>query len=81
MPRLNPFVVDRSKDAGVALPDIEVPLREQYGQLSEDIIVDGLLTAWAERTGSDLSRGRYLEIGAHHPSGQAPATFCTGCTG
>lgn len=56
-------------NAGVPMPDIEVPLREQYGQLSEDVIVDSLLTAWAERTGTDLKDHRYLEIGANHPFG------------
>lgn len=63
----NPFVIERTEASGIPLPDIEVPLREQYGQLSEDVIVDGLLKAWAQRTGADLSRQRYLEIGANHP--------------
>ena len=63
----NPFVSERSNAMGIPQPDIEVTLREQYGQMAEDIIVEGLLMAWAQRTGSDLSTCRYLEIGANHP--------------
>ena len=63
----NPFVTERSNATGIAQPDIDVVLREQYGQMAEDIIVEGLLIAWAQRTGSDLSTCRYLEIGANHP--------------
>lgn len=63
----NPFVIESTEAAGVSPPDIDIQLREQYGQLSEDVIVDGLLTAWAERTGASLSECQYIEIGANHP--------------
>lgn len=63
----NPFILDICQRYGVSLPQIEVPLREQYGQLAEDVVVDGLLSAWAQRTGTSLADCRYLEIGANHP--------------
>lgn len=64
---INPFVVLRTDEADIAPASIEVSLREQYGQESEDLIVESLLTAWAMRTGTDLSQCRYIEIGANHP--------------
>ena len=63
----NHFVVERSEQAGVPLPHVEVALREQYGDAAVDVIVDSLLTAWARRTGTDLSECRYVEIGVTHP--------------
>ncbi|TCL00601.1 FkbM family methyltransferase [Shimia isoporae] len=63
----NNFIEEHINKFQIQHPDIEVALREQYGQLSEDIIVDGLLSAWAQRTGANLSDYRYLEIGANHP--------------
>lgn len=63
----NPFILDICQRYNLSLPQIEVPLREQYGQVAEDVVVDGLLTAWAQRTGTSLADCRYLEIGANHP--------------
>lgn len=56
------------------MPDLPIFLTEHYGQCAEDVIVVALLRALQQRSGIDLSRERYLEIGGNHPVGTS-ATF------
>ncbi|MGG5809871.1 FkbM family methyltransferase [Falsiroseomonas sp. CW058] len=67
MPPLNHNVYEAIAAAGMQAPDIPVRSIEYYAQCGEDVIVLALLRAVALREGLDLSRERYLEIGANHP--------------
>jgi FkbM family methyltransferase len=64
---LNHNVYECIAAAGMQSPDIPVRAVEYYAQCGEDVIVLALLRAIALREGLDLSRERYLEIGANHP--------------
>ena len=51
----------------LSLPDIPVPNVPYFGQCAEDITILALLRALARNEGLDLTKQRYLEIGANHP--------------
>ncbi|WP_081074451.1 FkbM family methyltransferase [Burkholderia pseudomultivorans] len=70
----NIFVQEESAALQVPMPDLPIFLTEHYGQCAEDVIVAALLRALQQRSGIDLSRERYLEIGGNHPVGTS-ATF------
>lgn len=66
-PTINTFVYDACFEQDVKVPDIPAFARRYFGQCAEDLIVVALLRALATREGLDLTRERYLEIGANHP--------------
>lgn len=74
MQKLNVFVQEASAVLDIPVPDLPIFLSEHYGQCAEDVIVVALLRALQQRTGIDLSKERYLEIGGNHPVGTS-ATF------
>ncbi len=51
----------------LSLPDIPAPNVPYFGQCAEDITILALLRALARNEGLDLTKQRYLEIGANHP--------------
>jgi len=67
MRRLNEDVYYVIAEAGMKVPDIPVRSVEFYGQCAEDLIVCSLLRSIAGRRKLDMSKERFLEIGANHP--------------
>lgn len=65
--RLNASIYETCADKALPFPTIPVYEREYFGQCAEDLIVVSFLRAFAKRTGADLTKERYLEIGANHP--------------
>ncbi len=63
----NPWVQVQCRQHDVAANGLPTFLQEQYGQLGEDLILDGLLKAHFARNGLPADSIRYMEIGANHP--------------
>ncbi|KQW41108.1 MULTISPECIES: FkbM family methyltransferase [unclassified Roseateles] len=63
----NPWIAAECVRLGLAPNRLKTFLQEQYGQLGEDLIVEGLLKAAFATRGLALSAVRYLEVGANHP--------------
>lgn len=73
----NYFINNEIEVLGISMPDIEIHAQKYFAQCAEDIIVMALLKALAQRDGVDLSRERYLEVGANHPVASS-ATYLLG---
>lgn len=67
MRQVNDSVYNIIAEMGMPNPDIPVYEVEHYSQCGEDIIVLALLENIAEKFNIDLSKEKYLEIGANHP--------------
>lgn len=63
----NPWIAAECGRLGLAPNRLKTFLQEQYGQLGEDLIVEGLLKAAFAARGLAPSAVRYLEVGANHP--------------
>lgn len=63
----NQNVIDENKRVGLADSRLPVLHPIYYGQCGEDYIAVSILRAVAVREGLDLTRERYLEVGANHP--------------
>jgi FkbM family methyltransferase len=63
----NPWIAGRCAQAQVPPNRLPTLLQEQYGQLGEDLILEGVLKSYFARAGLDQARVRYVEIGANHP--------------
>ncbi len=63
----NPWVQVECRQHDVAANGLPTFLQEQYGQLGEDLILDGLLKAYFARKGLPAAAIRYMEVGANHP--------------
>jgi FkbM family methyltransferase len=64
---LNFHVYREIKRKRLSRPDIRVRTPEQYSQHGEDVIVSGVLRAFAVKNDVDLSKLFFCEIGANHP--------------
>jgi FkbM family methyltransferase len=63
----NSFIKHECHRHGIEPSAIGASIFETYAQCSEDLIVEAVLRALARRTGRDMSKMRYIEIGANHP--------------
>jgi FkbM family methyltransferase len=63
----NPWIVRACSEHAVARNTLDTFLQEQYGQLGEDLILEGILKSHFARHGRPPSSIRYLEVGANHP--------------
>ncbi len=63
----NPCVVAQCGYMGVPKSPLITYLSEQYGQLGEDLLLQGLLRTYFSRRGLPLDAIRYLDVGANHP--------------
>lgn len=63
----NPWILVECERQGLTPNRLKTYLQEQYGQLGEDLIVEGLLKAAFAARGLAPADVRYLEVGANHP--------------
>lgn len=63
----NPWIHAGCEAHRVAPNKLPTYLSEQYGQLAEDLVLEGILKSYFVRHGLALDQVRYLEIGANHP--------------
>jgi FkbM family methyltransferase len=63
----NPWIHTGCEAHGVAPNKLPTYLSEQYGQLAEDLLLEGILKSYFVQQGLALADVRYLEIGANHP--------------
>jgi FkbM family methyltransferase len=63
----NPWIEQGCRTHQVAGNDLPTMLQEQYGQLGEDLILEGVLKSHFARLGLPLNAVRYAEVGANHP--------------
>jgi FkbM family methyltransferase len=64
---LNSYIYDKIKRGHLPHPDIETHACEHYSQCGEDIIVLGVLRAFALKNNIDPAKYFFCEIGANHP--------------
>ena len=63
----NPWITLQCEAQQVPANGLATFLQEQYGQLGEDLILEGLLKSAFAARGLQPQQIRYLEIGANHP--------------
>jgi FkbM family methyltransferase len=63
----NPWIAAECRAHTVAANKLPTFLQEQYGQLGEDLILEGVLKSWFAHRSLPLQQVRYLEVGANHP--------------
>jgi len=63
----NPWIVSACREHDVPRNKLDTYLQEQYGQLGEDLILEGVLKSHFARHARPLASVRYLEVGANHP--------------
>lgn len=80
---VNPFIYELTEDNYMENPTIVPFLHESYAQKYEDILVLGLLDAYAMKVKAPLRFG-YVELGANHPVSTSSTYLLSkkyGCTG
>jgi len=63
----NPWIAGACQHHDISRNNLETYLQEQYGQLAEDLILEGLLKSHFAALGRPANSIRYLEVGANHP--------------